>query len=593
MALPPGFLDDLRARTPLAPLIGRKTRLLRNGRQWKGCCPFHNEKTPSFYVYDDHFHCFGCGAHGDAITFLMRSEGAAFPEAVERLAAEAGMEVPKPTPQAAARERRARDLHGVLAAAEAAFRRRLHQPEGRAALDYLRRRGLTDETIARFGLGWSGEGRGALAAELKAEGIEVAQLIEAGLMKPRDPGGPGAGAVDLYFNRVMFPIRDRRSRVISFGGRVLGDGQPKYVNGPETELFRKRRSLYGLDLAREGAFRGAAVVVVEGYMDVIALQQAGFAGAVAPLGTALTADQLQALWEFFPGPIICFDGDSAGERAARHAANVSLPELDALRTLKFISLPQGEDPDSFVRSRGKREFHTLIEGAATLEGFLFEQYVRANDSNSAFGKAKILRSIDDDCRSVKDKIMSGELRSSLRNLFFQKFRHRTAKNQTREKILGTRAVVSAEYMRSSAMLMLVADEPPLLEEFEEDFGLLPMNADQSYLRQIITEWWQIHNVPESSELMDHIRGYGEERAFEVFKSQSINYKHLDKRYAAEAPASRDVWRHLQNLKSLDVIQSELNRLVQDFASETNSNKLRIIANKIVGLRNALDAILQR
>ncbi|MFC7689385.1 DNA primase [Paeniroseomonas aquatica] len=252
MALPPAFLDELRARTPLHGLIGRKTRLVRNGRQWKGCCPFHNEKTPSFYVYDDHFHCFGCGAHGDAISFVMQTEGAAFPEAVERLAGEAGLEVPRATPQAAERERRAKDLHGVCAAAEAAFRRRLTLPEGREALAYLRRRGLSEATIARFGLGWSGEGRGALAADLKGEGITPEQLVAAGLMKPRDPDRPEAGVVDMFFNRVIFPIRDRRGRTISFGGRILGDGQPKYVNGPETELFSKRRSLYGLDLAREG-----------------------------------------------------------------------------------------------------------------------------------------------------------------------------------------------------------------------------------------------------------------------------------------------------------------------------------------------------
>ena len=182
MALPPAFLDELRLRTPLPGLIERKTRLARSGRNWKGCCPFHGEKTPSFYVYDDHFHCFGCGAHGDAISFVMQAEGAAFPEAVERLAGEAGLEVPKPTPEAAARERRARDLHGVLEAACAAFRRRLRLPEGAEGLAYLRRRGLTEETIAAFGLGWSGGGRGAIAADLKAEGITPEQLVEAGLI---------------------------------------------------------------------------------------------------------------------------------------------------------------------------------------------------------------------------------------------------------------------------------------------------------------------------------------------------------------------------------------------------------------------------
>ena len=250
MALPPGFLDELRARTPLSGLIGRKTRLTKSGRNWKGCCPFHGEKTPSFYVYDDHFHCFGCGAHGDAVSFVMRAEGAQFMEAVERLAGEAGLDVPKLAPQEAERARRTRDLHAVMEAAMEAFQRRLKLPEGRAALDYLRRRGLTEETIQGFGLGWAGAGRGTLQADLKHEAVETAQLIEAGLLKPSE--GDEAPR-DFFFNRVMFPIRDRRGRVIAFGGRILGDGQPKYINSPETPLFRKRYALYGLDRAREGA----------------------------------------------------------------------------------------------------------------------------------------------------------------------------------------------------------------------------------------------------------------------------------------------------------------------------------------------------
>ncbi|HSU06396.1 MAG TPA: CHC2 zinc finger domain-containing protein, partial [Acetobacteraceae bacterium] len=243
MALPGAFLDELRIRTPLAPLIGRRVRLERAGRQWKACCPFHGEKTPSLYIWDDHYHCFGCGAHGDAISFVMQSEGAGFMEAVERLAAEAGLEVPRLSPTIAEAERRRHTLAGVLETAAAIYQRRLYLPEGRPALDYLLGRGLTDHTIRRFGLGWSGEGRGALAAQLEREGITTDLLIEAGLMR----ADPDSGRTyDLFFNRVMFPIRDRRGVVISFGGRTLGDGQPKYLNGPETALFSKRRSLYGL-----------------------------------------------------------------------------------------------------------------------------------------------------------------------------------------------------------------------------------------------------------------------------------------------------------------------------------------------------------
>ena len=271
MALPSSFLDELRARTPIAAVVGRKTKLTRAGRQWKGCCPFHGEKTPSLYVYDDHFHCFGCGAHGDAISFVMQSEGAGFMEAVERLAGEAGLDVPKPVPDAA--ERRRLDLHGVLEAACATYQRRLFAPEGRAALGYLQERGLPEDAIRDLGLGWAGEGRGALAAELAADGIGPDLLVQAGLMRTAEDGGR---QLDLFFKRVMFPIRDRRGRLISFGGRTLGDGQPKYVNGPETALFSKRRSLYGIDRAQEAVRPGAPLIVVEGYMDVIALQRRGF-----------------------------------------------------------------------------------------------------------------------------------------------------------------------------------------------------------------------------------------------------------------------------------------------------------------------------
>ena len=372
MRLPESFLSELNARTPLPVVIGRRVKLSRSGKDFKGCCPFHGEKTPSFHVYPDGFHCFGCGAHGDAISFVMQSQGASFMEAVEQLAGEAGMEIPRPSQEAADAERRRLDIGGVLEAAGRAYARRLRAPEGRAALDYLRRRGLTDATIEKFGLGWSGEGRGALAAELAAEGVAVPALIEAGLMRAPD-AEEGRSPYDLFFNRVMFPIRDRRGRVISFGGRTLGDAQPKYVNGPETPLFSKRRSLYALDLAREGARAGAAVVVVEGYMDAIALHQAGFSGAVAPLGTALTAEQLGELWHLAPAPVLCFDGDDAGRRAAARVADIALPLLAPERTIRFAALANGDDPDSLLRrSDGRTAMTSLIEGARGLPDALFD-----------------------------------------------------------------------------------------------------------------------------------------------------------------------------------------------------------------------------
>ena len=415
MALPAGFLDELRARTPMAPLVGRRVRLTKSGREWKGCCPFHAEKTPSFYVYDDQYHCFGCGAHGDCFSFVMQSQGIPFIEAVEQLAAEAGMEVPKPSPAAAETERQRLDLCAVLEAAAKAFQRRLKLPEGAPALRYLRARGLAEPTIERFGLGWSGEGRGAIAADLAREGIQPAMLVAAGLMKPPEDGRPG---YDFFFNRVMFPIRDRRGRVISFGGRVLGEGQPKYLNGPETDVFVKGRTLFALDAAHAGARAGAEVVAVEGYMDAIALHQAGFSGAVAPLGTALTEQQLEELWRLSPMPVLCFDGDAAGARAAARAAELALPLISAERSLRLASLPAGEDPDTLVRRHGASAFQALLGAARPLSDALYDLVREAAGDATPEQRAALRTRLEAAAAKIRDRALSGEFRRALMDRFF-------------------------------------------------------------------------------------------------------------------------------------------------------------------------------
>ncbi|MCO6416377.1 DNA primase [Siccirubricoccus sp. KC 17139] len=547
MALPPAFLEELRARTPLAQLIGRKTRLARNGRQWKGCCPFHNEKTPSFYVYDDHFHCFGCGAHGDAITFLMRGEGASFPEAVERLAREAGLEVPKPTPEAAARERRTRDLHAVLAAAEAAYRRRLRQPEGRAALDYLRRRGLTEETIERFGLGWSGEGRGALAAELRAEGIEPAQLVEAGLMKPRDPDRPEAGLSDMFFGRVMFPIRDRRGRTISFGGRILGDGQPKYVNGPETALFQKRRSLYGLDQAREGVFRGAVLLVVEGYMDVIALHQAGFTGAVAPLGTALTAEQLEALWQISPEPVLSFDGDAAGARAAARAAELALPLLAPERSLKLAMLAGGEDPDTLILKGGSRAFAAVLEAARPLSVALYDLLAEGRRLETPEQRAALRHRLEAAARAIPDKALAAEYRRALLDRLFAGSRRggpaRPGAAPPRRSPVDPEAI---RLERARNLLAILLRHPALLPEVEEPFAALDLpEGDCTALRAGMLRFLAEAPLLDSAALMDQLDQYGLGAAMAwALRPQGLSAASLQEAQPAEA---LDGWWHFFGL----------------------------------------------
>jgi DNA primase len=514
MALPPNFLDELRSRTPLPALIGRRIRLARSGRQWKGCCPFHGEKTPSFYVYDDHFHCFGCGAHGDAIGFVMQSQGAGFMEAVEQLAAEAGLDVPKPTPEAAEAERERHTLVGVLQAAEAAYKRRLHLPDGRVALDYLRGRGLTDETIERFGLGWSGEARGALTADLARDGITPDQLVECGLMRRDEESGR---AYDLFFNRVMFPIRDRRGRTISFGGRIMGDGQPKYVNGPETPLFSKRRNLYGLDLAREGVRKGATLVVVEGYMDVIALAQAGFAGAVAPLGTALTEEQMGELWHLSPMPILCFDGDAAGARAAARAAELALPLLAPDRTLKLATVPAGEDPDSLVRRRGKAGFDSVLETAQSLSDALYDLLRQAGGDSTPELRAAFRTRLEEAAKRIPDKSLASEYRSTLLDRFFASKRRpmpgRSVKGFVPQPLgrIAPRphpAMDITTRERARILTAILLRHPLLLHDVDHAYADLELAGALARVRDALREWAAHADHLDSGDLMDHLSSAG-------------------------------------------------------------------------------------
>ncbi len=513
MALPPAFLDELRARTPMAALVGRKVKLARSGKSWKGCCPFHGEKTPSFYVYDDGYHCFGCGAHGDAIGFVMQTEGAGFVEAVERLAGEAGLDVPKPSPQAVEAERQQLDLTGVLDVAAASFARRLHERDGREALAYLRGRGLSDETIQRFGLGWSGEGRGDLVAELGRAGIEPARMAEAGLLQNRDDGA----VRELFYNRVMFPIRDRRGRVISFGGRALGDGKPKYINGPETAVYSKSRTLYALDLAREGVRKSRhGAIVAEGYMDVIALHQAGFGGAVAPCGTALTAGQLDELWRLADAPVLCFDGDAAGARAAARAADVALPLIAPDRTLCLATLPTGEDPDSLIRHGGTAAFEAVLAGKRPLAVALFDLLREGHAADTPEARAALRARLDAASARIGDKGLASEYRSTLRDRFYTATRRQGGQAPARARATAPPArttpgaVVASE--RHRALLAILLNHPVLISDVAEALSGVPLAPAQRCVRDALLHWHDSADVLDSASLMNHLghSGYAAE-----------------------------------------------------------------------------------
>ncbi len=413
MTLSPQWLDELRSRITLSTLIGRHVKVQRAGREYKACCPFHNEKTPSFTINDDKgfYHCFGCGAHGDAIRFMTDHQGLGFMDAVKELASEAGMSVPAPDPRAAQQEQERASLHDVCQAAQDWFVAQLQSAAGEEARAYLKKRGLTAETIQRFGIGFAPDSRSGIKSALAS--IDEDLLIEAGLLIKVEDKPP----YDRFRGRVMIPIRDPRGRVIAFGGRILSQGEPKYLNSPDTPLFDKGRTLYNLHLAAPASRQSGRIVVVEGYMDVIALAQAGFGECVAPLGTALTEHQIERLWKMVDRPLLCFDGDSAGQKAAMRAAARALPLLKPGQSLGFVSLPAGQDPDDLVRASGPQAFSACIDQATGLLDHLWTHELNAAPLASPEARAGFKARLN----AHADTIADGDIKALYRREIGQRF----------------------------------------------------------------------------------------------------------------------------------------------------------------------------
>ena len=389
MALSPQWLDELRARVTLSGVIMRTTKLQRAGREWKACCPFHDEKTPSFTVNDakGFYHCFGCGAHGDVIRWMTDQRGMAFMDAVKELAAQANLEVPAADPQAAQRAEKRASLHDVVGAAQEWFVDNLASADGADARAYLERRGFSQRICREFGFGFAPDSKTALARNLSR--IEEPMLVEAGLLIDVEDKAP----YDRFRGRLMLPIQDARGRVIAFGGRIMEDranphgGVAKYLNSPDTPLFDKGRTLYNLHRAAPASRQTDRVVVVEGYMDVIALANAGIGDAVAPLGTALTENQIELLWRLVDKPVLCFDGDAAGQRAAMRAASRALPLLRPGKSLQFVYLPTGLDPDDLLKQRGRGAMEELLANPRSLLEAIWLQEREAAPLHSPEDKA--------------------------------------------------------------------------------------------------------------------------------------------------------------------------------------------------------------
>ena len=368
MALPPEFMDELRSRVTLSDIVGKRVKLARKGNRMSGLCPFHNEKSPSFYVNDTDgfYHCFGCGANGDAISFLREQDGLDFMEAVRQLADQAGMAVPQTAPADPERTRQRQEAMDILEAGTRFYQSSLITEAGRTAAHYLRTRGLTEDIIRQFRLGYAP--RTGLRASLQQKSFTSDAMKDAGLVGVSDRDG---SLYDYFRDRVMFPIENRQGKIIAFGARALGDAQPKYLNSPEGPTFSKKAVLYGWNQARERVRRGLPLLLVEGYMDVIAVTASDIAAALAPLGTALTEQQIQLVWKLHDEPILCFDGDSAGQKAAFRAIERIFPLLEPGRSVRIAILPEGKDPDDILKSDGPEGLNRFISTANSLTDALW------------------------------------------------------------------------------------------------------------------------------------------------------------------------------------------------------------------------------
>jgi DNA primase len=403
MKFPPEFLDEIRARLPVSEVAGTRVKLRKEGREWRGLSPFSAEKTPSFFVNDQKgfFHDFSSGKHGDAFAFLMETEGLTFPEAVERLAGMAGLPMPRPSPADAVQDKKRASLIEIMGMAAKLFEAALQQPVGARARGYLADRGLGAPVQQRFGLGYASPERFALRDALAAQGAGVEAMIEAGLLVH---GEDIAVPYDRFRDRVMFPIHDRSGRVIAFGGRAMEAGaKAKYLNSPETALFHKGALLFNHHRARKAAHDSGAIVVVEGYIDAIAVSEAGFPNVVAPLGTALTPDQCALLWAMAGEPILCFDGDGAGRRAAFRAIETALPLIGPGKSLRFALLPEGQDPDDLIRASGPAAMAEHLKDARPLADMLFLRQTDERSFNTPEQRAALERSLGEAVGKIADE----------------------------------------------------------------------------------------------------------------------------------------------------------------------------------------------
>lgn len=617
MAIPPRFLDELKSRITLSEIVGKKMKLTRAGREYKGCCPFHNEKTPSFYVNDDKqfYHCFGCGAHGSAFDFVMSLENYSFIEAVEALALKAGMQVPQSTPQEIEKAKQEKSLYTLMDDAAKFMENCLREPGAKTAREYmLKERGVPGDIISSFRIGYAPDDRQVMRKHLTGMGYTDAQMIEAGLLKKSDKS-PEPYA--FFRERVMFPVPDRRGRIVAFGGRILpdhlrapdrGDYKPaKYINSTDTPLFHKGGMLYGEPHARQAAADGQKIIVVEGYLDVIACFRAGFRGAVAPLGTALTEDQILVLWKMIPDdskvPILCFDGDEAGRRAASRACARLLPLLKPDHSAKIAFLPDGEDPDSLVLQKGPQALQAVLDNALNLVDFLWIDHTEGRNLTTPEERAGLSKTLEDEAAKIADRGVQHFYREAFREKVRAAFapaqaqgagqkqpwqprqnRPNNGKWGQNQPLPSISSLKKPSFSRASfvpkALLASILNNPAIFHEVEEEFGQLHLTEkDLDRLRQAVLSTLGQNPDLDAVALKTHLVEQGYEGELKQVLSDSI-YTHAPFARVQKEPTDalgpwKEAIRALEAQSGQDDLERAKAALMEDL-NEDNENRLKAL-----------------
>ena len=626
MSFPPAFLDELRARLPLSEVVGKRTRLTRAGREFKACCPFHNEKSPSFYVNDDKqfFHCFGCGAHGDIIGFTMRHDRLSFPEAIENLAGLAGLQVPRDTPVEREKFDHEKRLYQVMERASAWFEEQLFAPVGREAKAYLQKRGLGDEAIRRFHLGYAPNDGQALIKKLMGEGFKLEEMLSLGLAKRNEERGE---SYSFFRNRVMFPVGDRRGRTVAFGGRVMGDGEPKYLNSPDHPLFHKGKLLYGLSRARAAIGQGQPIIVVEGYMDVIALVEAGFTGAVAPLGTALTEDQMMALWKLLPppdardpskdySPLLCFDGDNAGLRAALRGVERALPLLTPAQTFRVAFMPEGQDPDDLIKQSGRSAMDGVLKQAKPMIDVIWDVTLAGRQMNTPEDRGNFMTAIKQRVSRIAHEglrqLYQEEVQKRINALFRppQQDNRQIQNNPKFAKsgkwrppeppslMLSRRQPPDARRLREKTLLALIMNHPLLFNEFGEDLARVDFqNPAFEALRQRIIDILSLdsHEPLDATELYRHLSSGDNSGASSDLDAESLaeilsesTYMHAGfARPDRSLDQARHGWKSVWNKHLQEQLQADLQSASRRYAENASDENLA----RLMALRSQIESMV--